>query len=125
MLMPFERVVGDSSKDHPVAALTSATTLTTTDQLHHYAGLNPGRGAHHLNSLRMIKQGGRDGVSKPLGWPRWMPPFAALTSWRHTGITLGSSAIHDRHLYAFRNNYRLKRHCSSRYTEHKLQKCAF
>ena len=30
MLMPFERVVGDSSKDHTVTAFTSATTCATT-----------------------------------------------------------------------------------------------
>lgn len=40
MLMPFEWDVRVSSNDHTVAALTSATTLTTTDQLHHYAGLH-------------------------------------------------------------------------------------
>lgn len=37
MMTPFERVVGDSSKDHTVTAPTF-TTRPTTEQLHHYAG---------------------------------------------------------------------------------------
>lgn len=36
-MTPFERVVGDSSKDHTVTAPTF-TTRPTTEQLHHYAG---------------------------------------------------------------------------------------
>lgn len=39
MMTPFERVVGDSSKDHTVTAPTF-TTRPTTVQLHHYAGLH-------------------------------------------------------------------------------------
>lgn len=39
-MTPFERDVRVSSKDHTVTAPTSATTLTTTVQLHHYAGLH-------------------------------------------------------------------------------------
>ena len=39
-MIPFERVVGDSSKDHAVAAFMSITMMNPATALHHYAGHN-------------------------------------------------------------------------------------
>ena len=50
MMTPFERVVGDSSKDHTVTAPTF-TTRPTTEQLHHYAG-------RHSRATRFVKTSG-------------------------------------------------------------------
>ena len=43
MMTPFERVVGDSSKDHTVTAPTF-TTRPTTEQLHRDDGFGSGAG---------------------------------------------------------------------------------
>jgi len=52
-MTPFERVVGDSSKDHTVTAPTF-TTRPTTEQLHHYAG------RHYVATVERMPTTGRE-----------------------------------------------------------------
>ena len=59
-MTPFERVVGDSSKDHMVTAPTF-TTRPTTEQLHHYAG-------RHCRTTSLL----------PPPWVRWPPEHSML-----------------------------------------------
>ena len=60
-MTPFERVVGDSSKDHTVTAPTF-TTRPTTEQLHHYAG----RHCRQVDLIRAAIQPEGDALTGPV-----------------------------------------------------------